>query len=45
MTTAEMIEIVSKLSPVDTALVIINECKNKKVVKVEIVDDNLQIKN
>jgi hypothetical protein len=30
MTTAEMIEIVSKLSPVDTALVIINECKNKK---------------
>ena len=45
MTTAEMVEIVSNLSSVDTALDIINECKNKSVVKLEIVDDKLRIKN
>ncbi len=45
MTTFEMVEVVSKLSSVDTALDIINECKDKSVVKLEIVDDNLRIKN
>jgi len=44
MTTAEMVEAVSKLSSVDTALDIINECKDKSLVKIEIVDDNLRIK-
>jgi hypothetical protein len=44
-TTAEMVELVSNLSSVDTALDIINECKDKLIVKLEIVDDKLRIKN
>jgi len=45
MTTNEMVDIVSKLSSIDTALDIINDCKNKSVIKVEIVNDNLRLKN
>jgi hypothetical protein len=44
MTTNEMVDIVSKLSSIDTALDIINDCKNKSVIKVEIVNDNLRLK-
>lgn len=45
MTTAEMVEVVSNLSSIDMTLDIINEYKDKSVVKLEIVDDKLRIKN
>ena len=45
MTTAEMVKVVSNFSSVDTALDLINEFKDKSVVKVEILNDKLRIKN
>lgn len=40
-----MVEIVSKLSNIDIALDIINECKNKNIVELEYKEGKLSIKS
>ena len=43
--TTQMIEIVSKLSSIDTGLDIINECKNKSIIKLKFNGNQLKIRN